>query len=46
MTFTITVYYNYHLKQINIKTVFFNKILKEKVFITQPTEYINETEIY
>ncbi len=44
--FTITVYYNYYLKQINIKTVFLNKIFKEKVFITQSTEYINETEIY
>ena len=44
--FAIAVYYNYYLKQMNIKMIFFNEILKEKVFITQSTEYINETEIY
>ncbi len=42
MTFAIAVYYDYHLKQMNIKTAFLNKILKEKVFITQFIEYINE----
>ena len=45
MTFAIAVYYDYHLKQMNIKTTFLNKILKEKVFITQSTEYINETKV-
>ena len=46
MTFAIAAYYDYHLKQINIKTAFLNKILKEKVFITQLTEYINKTKVY
>jgi len=45
MTFTIAVYYDYYLKQMNIKTTFLNKILKEKVFITQFTEYINKTKV-
>ncbi len=45
MTFAIAVYYDYHLKQMNIKTAFLNKILKEKVFITQFIEYINEIKV-
>ncbi len=46
MTFAIAAYYDYHLKYMNVKTAFLNKILKEKVFITQLTEYINETKVY
>jgi len=45
MTFAIAVYYDYHLKQMNIKMTFLNKIFKKKVFITQFTEYINETKV-
>ncbi len=29
----------------NIKMTFLNEILKEKVFITQSTEYINEIKV-
>lgn len=46
VTFAIITYYNYHLKQMNVKTTFLNEILKEKVFIIQFTEYTNETKIY
>jgi len=30
----------------NVKTAFLNKIFKEKVFIIQFTEYINEIKVY
>jgi len=45
VTFTIVTYYNYYLKQMNIKTVFLNKVLNKKVFITQFTDYINRTKV-
>jgi len=45
VTFTIAAYYNYYLKQMNIKTTFLNKVLNKKVFVTQFTDYINEIKV-
>jgi len=46
VTFTIVMYYNYHFKQINVKTTFLNKVLAKKVFIIQFTDYINKIKVY
>jgi len=46
VTFMIVTYYNYHLKQINVKTAFLNKVHDKKVFITQFISYINKTKVY
>jgi len=46
VTFTIAVYYDYYLKQMNIKMTFLNRVLDKKVFITQFTDYINKTKVY
>ena len=45
-TFTIVTYYDYHLKQINIKTVFLNNILDKIVFIIQFISYFSKIKMY
>jgi len=37
--FVMTAHYDLKLKQMNVKTAFLNKKLKEVVFIKQPTDY-------
>jgi len=45
VTFTITAYYNYYFEQINIKMTFLNKVLNERVFVTQSMNYINRMKV-
>ncbi len=40
--FIIAVFYNYKLKQINVKTAFLHSNLKEEVYVIQLTEYEKE----
>ncbi len=42
--FVIAVFYNYKLKQMNIKTAFLQNDLKEEVYIIQFTEYEKEKD--
>ncbi len=42
--FVIAAFYNYKLKQINIKTAFLHSNLKEKVYVIQFNEYEKKKE--
>lgn len=45
VVFVIAAYHDYHLKHINVKTVFLNRKLDKTVFVTQLTDYTNETSV-
>jgi len=42
--FAIAAFYNYELKQMNVKTAFLNGTLEEVVYVVQPNEYEKEKE--
>jgi len=42
--FIIIIFYNYKLKQINIKTAFLHSNLKEEVYVIQLTKYEKEKD--
>ena len=42
--FVIAVFYDYKLKQINIKTAFLHSNLKEEVYVIQLNEYEKKKE--
>jgi len=42
--FIIAVFYNYKLKQINVKTAFLHSDLKEEVYVIQLNEYEKEKD--
>ncbi len=42
--FIIAVFYNYKLKQMNIKMTFLHDDLKEEVYVVQLTEYEEEKD--
>jgi len=42
--FTIAAFYNYKLKQMDIKMAFLHSNLKEEVYVVQLTEYEEEKE--
>jgi len=42
--FVIVMYYNYELKQMNIKMIFLNSTLKEIIYVVQLTKYEKKKE--
>jgi len=42
--FIIAVFYNYKLKQINVKTAFLHSNLKEEIYVIQLNEYEKKKE--
>jgi len=42
--FVIAVFYNYELKQMNVKMTFLHSNLKEEVYVIQLTEYEKKKE--